>query len=121
MESQTLPAIRTDIRHQIRSTCKRCQEGRKAQTSTKKAVRFYQIIHKRIKNKRTDFLHKLSPQYAKKHDIIFVERLAKLNMVRNHSLARNILDSGCGIFTNMLDYKTMLVEVPANTTIIHYA
>jgi putative transposase len=63
-------------------------------------------------------LHKLSTQYAKNYDIVFVERLAKLNMVKNHRLARGIMDSSWGIFTNMLDYKTMLVEVrPKNTTI----
>jgi len=84
----------------------------------KKAVKFYQIIHERIKNKRKDFLHKLSTQYAKKYDFIFVERLQKLNMVKNHFLARNILDSGWGTFTNMLDYKTILVDVPAKNTTI---
>lgn len=84
----------------------------------KKAVRFYQIIHERIKNKRKDFLHKLSTQYAKKYNVVFLERLAKLNMVQNHRLARNILDSGWGIFSNMLDYKTVLIEVPAKNTTI---
>jgi putative transposase len=61
-------------------------------------------------------LHKISTIYAKKYDVIFVERLAKLNMVKNRRLARNILDSGWGIFANMLDYKTMSVEVPARNT-----
>jgi len=59
----------------------------------KKAVRYCEIIHERIKNRRKDFLHKLSTHYAKKYDIIFVERLAKSNIVKNHKLARNIMDS----------------------------
>lgn len=84
----------------------------------KKALRFYQIIHKRIRNRRKDFLHKVSSQYARKYGVVFLERLAKLNMVKNHSLARNILDSGWGMFTNMLDYKTMLVEVRAKNTTV---
>lgn len=90
----------------------------KGSNNRKKAIKFYQIIHERIKNRRKDFLHKLSTHYAKKYDIVFVEKLAKLNMVKNHKFARNILDSGWGTFTNMLDYKCMLVEVPAKNTTI---
>jgi putative transposase len=93
----------------------RRQEG---SSNRKKAVKWYQTVHERIKNKRWDFLHKLSTLYARKYDVIFLERLAKLNMVKNHRLARNILDSGWGTFGMMLDYKTMLIEVPARNTTI---
>ena len=92
---------------------------KKGSNNHKKAVKFYQIIHERIKNRRKDFLHKLSTQYTKKYDVVFVERLAKLNMVKNHRLARNILDSSWGTFTSMLDYKCkMLIEVSARNTTI---
>ncbi|HEX9845968.1 MAG TPA: RNA-guided endonuclease TnpB family protein [Candidatus Nitrosotenuis sp.] len=93
----------------------RRQKGSK---NHKKATRFYQIIHERIKNKRKDFLHKLSTQYAKKYDVVFLERLQKLNMVKNHKMARNVLDSGWGIFGNMLDYKTIMIGVHARNTTI---
>lgn len=84
----------------------------------KKAVKFYRVIHERIKNRRKDFLHKISTHYATKYSVVFVERLQKLNMTKNHKLARNILDSSWGTFTNMLDYKCMLVPVPAKNTTV---
>jgi putative transposase len=90
----------------------------KGSQSRKKVVRFYQIIHERIKNKRNDFLHKLSTQYARKYGTIFVERLQLLNMTKNHKLARHILDSAWGTFTNMLDYKTRLLRVPPQDTTV---
>ncbi|MBI5146275.1 MAG: transposase [Thaumarchaeota archaeon] len=99
----------------IQRKISRRQKGSKNRA---KAVRWYRIIHERIRNRRRDFLHKLSTQYAKKYDVVFLEKLQKLNMVQNHSLARNIMDSGWGTFGMMLDYKTILVEVPARNTTI---
>ncbi len=90
----------------------------KGSSNYKKAVRWYQIIHEKIRNRRRDFLHKLSTQYAKKHDVVFLERLQKINMVQNHKIARSILDSGWGMFGTMLGYKTVLVEVPARNTTV---
>ncbi len=84
----------------------------------KRALRWYQIIHERIANRRKDFLHKLSNQYAKKYSVTFVERLQKLNMVQNNRLSRAIMDSAWGTFTNMLDYKSLLILVPAKNTTV---
>ncbi|MGI0008599.1 MAG: RNA-guided endonuclease InsQ/TnpB family protein [Nitrosopumilaceae archaeon] len=90
---------------------------KKGSNNRKKAVRLYQRIHERITNRRRDFHHKLSTQYARNNDVVFVERLAKLNMVKNHKLARNIIDSGWGTFCNMLDHKCkMMIEVSARNT-----
>jgi len=102
----------------LRRVQRKISRRQKDSKNRKKAVRFYQIIHERIRNRRNDFLHKISTRYAKKYDVVFVERLQKLNMIKNHRLARNILDSGWGIFTNMLDYKTMLIDVPSKNTTV---
>lgn len=89
-------------------------------TNRKKAVRFYQRIHERIANRRRDFLHKTSTKYAKNHSIIFVEKLDKLNMIKNHRVARSIFDSGWGIFVDLLRYKChTLIEVPAKNTTVN--
>ena len=84
-----------------------------------KAKKWYQIIHERIANRRKDFHHKLSTIYAKKYDVIVVEKLNLTGMVKNHHLSRSIMDSGWGGFLQKLEYKTkMLIEVdPRNTTV----
>jgi putative transposase len=92
----------------------------KGSQNRKKAVKFYQIIHERIMNRRKDFQHKLSTQYAKNHDVVFVEKLEKLNLVKNHKLSRSIMDSSWGTFVQKLEYKCkLLVEVPARNTTIN--
>ena len=92
----------------------RRQEGSK---NREKAKTRLQLLHERIRNKRTDFLHRLSTGYSKRHDMIFLERLQMLNMIKNRYLARNILDSGWGTFKNMLEYKAkLLVQVPSHYT-----
>lgn len=100
----------------IQRKISRRQDG---SSNRRKAIQFYRIIHERITNRRRDFLHRISTQYAKNHDVVFVERLNKLNMVKNHKVARAIFDSGWGIFVDMLNYKCkMVVEVPAKNTTI---
>ena len=76
-------------------------------------------LYERIYNKRHDFLHNMSSIYAKRYDLIFIERLQLTNMVKNHHLARAMLDSGFGYFKQMLQYKAkIVVDVnPAYTSI----
>jgi putative transposase len=92
---------------------------KKGSNNRLKAIRHLQRIHERIANRRKDFQHKLSTIYAQNNDIVFVEKLKIPNMVKNHRLARSIMDSSWGLFLQKLEYKCkLLVEVPAKNTTI---
>ena len=62
-------------------------------------------LHEKISNQRKDFLHKLSINLIKNHDVICVEDLASRNLMKNHHLARAIGDVSWYEFIRQLRYK----------------
>jgi putative transposase len=62
-------------------------------------------LHRKIRNRRQDFLHKVTTELAKTKRAIVMEDLHVRGMVQNRALARAISDMGFGEFRRMLTYK----------------
>ncbi len=70
-----------------------------------KAKRIVAKVSSKIARAREDFLHKLSRKIAYENQVICVEDLQVLNMVKNPNLAKSISDFCWGMFQTMLKYK----------------
>ena len=90
----------------------------------RRAVEKVALAHRKVRNQRRDFLHKLSRQLVNSYDTIVIEDLRIINMTRRPAirpndqgghdpngaaakaaLNRSILDAGWGILDRMLAYK----------------
>lgn len=66
-----------------------------------KVAKFYE----KIKNKRLDFLHKLSISLVKTYDIICIENLNISGLMKNHKLSKSFQDVSLYEFIRQLEYK----------------
>ena len=62
-------------------------------------------IHKKIKNQRKDFNHKLSRTLVNAYDVIVFEQLKIKNMVRNKIFSKSIHDASWGQLIQFTNYK----------------
>ncbi|RTH89480.1 RNA-guided endonuclease InsQ/TnpB family protein, partial [Campylobacter jejuni] len=62
-------------------------------------------LHKKVKNQRNDYQHKVSRELADKYRTICLETLKVKNMVKNKKLAKAISDVSWSSFIEKLSYK----------------
>ena len=62
-------------------------------------------LHKKVKNQRNDYQHKVSRELADKYKIICLETLKVKNMVKNKRLSKAIQDVSWSSFIEKLNYK----------------
>ena len=84
------------------------KHGRKQKGSSnrKKSALGLARLHRRIRNIRQDFTHKLTTHLAKTKSEIVIEDLNVRGMLQNDRLSRHIADAGWGEFRRQLVYKT---------------
>ena len=62
-------------------------------------------LHQRIANLRQDYLHKLTTTLIRDNQAVCIETLMVSNMVKNHCLAKHIMDAAWGRMREMMRYK----------------
>lgn len=62
-------------------------------------------LYEKVKNRREDYLHKVTSSIVKNHDFVAVESLSSTNLMKNHNLAYAISDASWNTFSTFLKYK----------------
>jgi putative transposase len=62
-------------------------------------------VHRKIREQRTDFNHKLAKALVDNYDLIAMEDLRIRNMLRNHHLAKGISDASWRMLQGYVSYK----------------
>jgi len=80
----------------------------KGSKSRRKVIAKLRKAHRKLKNIRTDYLHKVSRELVNNYDVIYTENLKNKEMIEKgtKSLSKSLQESSFGKFVTMLEYKS---------------
>ena len=104
------PRISNTYAVRLRKLNKELSRRTKGSKNWWKTVRKLQRLHARIDDVRSDYIHKMTTAVSRQYGIICLEDLNVKGMVRNHRLARHILDVSFGEIRRQFEYKACEVR-----------
>ena len=64
------------------------------------------MLHQRVRNQRKHFLHVQSSMIVSENQVIYLEDLHAAGMMRNHKVAKSIVDASWAMFVSYILYKS---------------
>ena len=99
------PRLHKKMLRKIKLANRRLAKAKKDSNRRKKRKLRLAKLHVKVKDARTDFLHKLTTRLVRENQTLAVEDLNVAGMVKNRKLSRAISDAGWGKFKTMLQAK----------------